>query len=253
MITKVFTTILIVIVFATTLIGCTNRNSNVALMNNTEIHSQINESNAKEAQKVEFEEGKQLNPNKKILIAYFTRADNIGEIHDVDAISEASQLVKNDNGRIIGNMEILARYIQNDVGGDLFSIQTVESYSQDFNKSVEEARSELKANARPELSTYIDNIDDYDVIYLGYPNWWETIPMAVATFLESYNFSGKTIIPFASGDCGTGGLGDGVIDIKKLATGATVIEDGFEVLGAKIDNNTQNDIDNWLKDINQME
>lgn len=113
----------------------------------------------------------------------------------------------------IGNTEVAAKKIQELTGGDLFHIDTVAVYPHDYTETTEVAMTEKKTNARPDLTDVVDDMDAYDVIYLGYPNWWGTFPMAVFTFLESYDFSGKTIIPFCTHE--GSGLGNSERDIKK--------------------------------------
>lgn len=123
--------------------------------------------------------------NKNILIAYFSRKGNNyfgGNIVNLP----------------IGNTEFAAEIIEKLTGGDLFKINPVKKYSEDYQKCTEEAKADLQANARPELAEYLDSIKNYDFILLGYPNWWGTLPMPVFTFLERYDFSGKTILPFCT-------------------------------------------------------
>ena len=126
----------------------------------------------------------------KILIAYFTAAENSG----VDAVASASYSTV--EGTAIGRVRALADFIQADVGGDLFSIRTVETYPVGINDAIDQAAQEQAANARPELADHIDNLDDYDTIFIGYPNWWGDLPMPVYSFFDEYDLSGKTIIPF---------------------------------------------------------
>ena len=90
-----------------------------------------------------------------------------------------------------GNTEIVAEMIQEAVGGELFEVDTVRQYSSDYHTCTEEADQELRENARPELKKYIDSLDGYDTIFVGYPNWWGTMPMAMYTFLEHYDLKGK--------------------------------------------------------------
>ena len=99
-------------------------------------------------------------------------------------------------GTAIGRVRALADFIQDDVGGDLFSIRTVETYPVGINEVIDQAAQEQAANARPELADHIDNLDDYDTIFIGYPNWWGDLPMPVYSFFDEYDLSGKTIIPF---------------------------------------------------------
>ena len=163
--------------------------------------------------------------DSNILIAYFTWADNTHvenpDSVDVDASTSASVLAP-------GNMAIVASYIRDAVGGEPFSIVVTEPYSSDYDECLDRAADEKAANARPALATRVENMEDYDIIFLGYPNWWYTVPMAIHSFLEAYDFSGKTIIPFCAH--GTGGLASSVRDIAgSLNNDVTFINNAFGV------------------------
>ena len=126
----------------------------------------------------------------KTLVAYFSRT---GEQYGVGNITK-------------GNTAILAEIIAEKTGGDLFEIKVVkDNYPNGYNPLVQFAKQEKQANARPEIEGRVENIDDYDTIFIGYPNWWGDMPMPVHTFLESYNFSGKKIHHFCTHE-GSGGL-----------------------------------------------
>ena len=129
-----------------------------------------------------------------------------------------------------GNTEIAAEFIQKAVGGDLFEVDTVKPYSTDYTTCTQEAQAELRRNARPELKKYLDSLDGYDTIFVGYPNWWGTMPMAMFTFLERYDLSGKRIIPFCTNE--GSGMGSSERDLKKICTGAAV-ERGLAIRGCE--------------------
>lgn len=164
------------------------------------------------------------------LVVYFSRAENIVFDVDVDAVTSAS-INLDGAGNPIENMRLLAEYISEETGAEIFSIQTVEMYPSGYRDTTDLATEEKNENARPALSTHLENMDDYDVIYLGFPNWWGTLPMPVVSFLEEYDFTGKTIIPFASYE--GSGLGSGVSMIKELCPEAEV-SDGFAVKGGEV-------------------
>ncbi|MDP4201689.1 MAG: flavodoxin [Bacteroidota bacterium] len=149
------------------------------------------------------------------------------------------------NGRIIdlaeGNTEVIAKKIQAMTGSDIFEIDTVKEYPIDYTATTRVAKAELNADARPELTDSIDNMNEYDTIYLGYPNWWGTFPMAVFTFLESYDFSGKTIIPFCTHE--GSGMG-GHSDLSMLCPKAK-IEKGIAIKGSSV-HGADHLIQNWL-------
>lgn len=126
------------------------------------------------------------------------------------------------NGSIIdlkkGNTEICAEFIQEAVGGDLFEIRTVNDYSKDYNECIAEAKQELNANARPELQEYLDNIDEYDNIFVCGPCWWGTYPMPVFTQLDKLNFAGKKVMALMTHE--GSGLGSSERDLRKICKGA---------------------------------
>lgn len=180
---------------------------------------------------------------KKILIAYFTWADNtfVAEPSSVDinAITSASVLPPGDAG-------LIARWIQEETGGDLFSIITENKYSSNYDECLNKARAERDNNERPKLVGKVNNMNDYDVIFLGFPNWWYTCPMAVFTFLESYNFSDKTIIPFCAH--GTGGLSRTIRDIKRIIPNDCEILDAIGIYRPEV-RNSRSRIINWVKSL----
>lgn len=143
----------------------------------------------------------------------------------------------------MGNTEVIARKIQGLTGSDLFQIQTVNPYPEDYTETTRVAQDELSSNDRPALTDMVADMDSYGVIYLGYPNWWGTMPMAICTFLDSYDFSGKTIVPFCTHE--GSGLGSSERDIRRLCPTATVVS-GLAIRGGAV-GRADNDVANWLK------
>lgn len=154
------------------------------------------------------------------------------------------------NGRIVnlqvGNTEAAAEMIQKITGGKLFRINTIKKYPEDYTETTKVAQQELRDNARPELSEYLDSIDDYEVIILGYPNWWGTMPMPVFTFLEKYDLTDKIILPLCTHE--GSGMGRSESDIKKLCPNSKVLK-GMAIRGGNV-NDSEKDIADWLKNIN---
>jgi flavodoxin len=148
----------------------------------------------------------------------------------------------------IGNTEVIAKKIQELTGSDLFQIQTVRSYPEDYTEATLAAKDELNGNARPELAEMVDDMEPYDVIYIGYPNWWGTMPMAVYTFFDSYDFSGKTIVPYCTHE--GSGLGSGERDIKKLCPNAKVLS-GLAIRGGSV-GKADKDLASWLKKLDLL-
>lgn len=186
----------------------------------------------------------QENSSSKVLIAYFTRSDNINVDPNVDATSSAS--INLNGSKSQGNLAIMADYIQKITGGDTFSILTSELYPSEYRATTDIAKDEQNDDARPKLSNHIENMEDYDVIYLGYPNWWGGLPMPIYTFLEEYDFAGKTIIPFASHE--GSGLGSGPSEIESLCPDATVL-DGLAVRGSSV-TDSKAEIESWISGLN---
>lgn len=121
-----------------------------------------------------------------------------------------------------GNTRNIATQIHDAVGGDIFEIKTIKQYNTDFETTVAEATEEQRTNARPALTAKVEKMQDYDVVFLGFPNWCSTMPMALFTFLEQYDFKGKTIVPFCTH--GTSGLSNTIDDLKKLAPQSDIRE-----------------------------
>ncbi len=176
-----------------------------------------------------------------ILIAYFTWAENTqvenpDEV-DVDATTSASVLLP-------GNAAQIAAWIQQKAGGDLFPIIVSEPYSSDYDECLDRAANEKAENARPELVNHVDNMDEYDVIFLGFPNWWYTAPMAIFSFIEEYDFSGKTIVPFCTH--GTGGLAGSIEDITATLPDSAEILEPIGIYRPDVDS-AQPVINEWLE------
>jgi flavodoxin len=170
--------------------------------------------------------------NKKCLIAYFSRKGN----------NYVSGKIVN---LAVGNTEVAARMIQDLTGGDLFRIEAVQAYPEDYTEATEVAKKEPHANARPELIRLAPTITAYDIIFLGYPNWWNTFPMPVFTFLEKHDLAGRTIAPFCTHE--GSGLGRSEKDIAQLCPDATLVK-GLAIHGTHV-KAARTDIENWLKTI----
>lgn len=185
--------------------------------------------------------------NSNILIAYFTWAENTHvenpEAVDVDATTSASVLPP-------GNTAKMANWIRERVGGDLFSIVVTEPYSDNYDECLDRAADEKAENTRPELVNHVENMQEYDVIFLGFPNWWYTAPMAIFSFIEEYDFSGKTIIPFCAH--GTGGLAGSVKDITDALPDSAEVLEPVGVYRPDVDS-AQPAINDWLDSLGYTE
>ena len=121
-----------------------------------------------------------------------------------------------------GNTEQVAQIIQQETGGDLFEIAPAAAYTDDYNELLDIAQQEQSDNARPELAGQVENWEQYDTVFVGYPNWWSDAPMAVYTFVESYDWDGKTLVPFNTS--ASGGFGRSLSGLEESASGAAILE-----------------------------
>lgn len=144
-----------------------------------------------------------------------------------------------------GNTEVVAKQIQSLTGADLFRLETAKAYPADYTATTEVAKKEKTDNARPELKAKVENTGGYDTVFVGFPIWWGTYPMAIATFLESHNLEGKTIIPFCTH--GGGGVDQGFTDMKKLTPKSTH-KDGLSLNGSQA-KDSKADIEKWLRKV----
>ena len=170
--------------------------------------------------------------NPKCLIAYFSRKGNNyvnGKIVDLP----------------VGNTEVVAKMIQKMTNGDLFHIEGMNAYPKDYMETTDVAREELRTSARPKLTSHLEHISSYDVIFLGHPNWWGTMPMPVFTFLEEYDLALKTIAPFCTHE--GSGLGKSVADVRKTCPKSTVLE-GLAIRGGDV-KNARDIVSGWLREI----
>ena len=165
----------------------------------------------------------------KTLIAFFSRADE-------NYFGGAMRYVK------VGNTEIVVDIMKEMIEATTFKIEMKDPYSPVYMTCIDEAKKDMQENVRPELESYLGGIEEYDTIILGYPNYWGTIPMAVATFLERYDFTGKTILPLCTNE--GSGMGSSESDIKKYAKGATV-KSGLAITGSQAADSKEA-VKNWF-------
>lgn len=152
------------------------------------------------------------------IIIYFSRADENyfgGQIRYIE----------------VGNTEVVAHTIQQATGADMFKIEPLQPYAADYNTCIEEAKKDLRGKTRPELASYPEDLEKYDTVYLGYPNYWGTAPMHLFTLLEKYEFAGKTIRPFCTHE--GSGMGHSEVDIQNACPGAKVTK-GLAIYGSSV-------------------
>ena len=165
------------------------------------------------------------------LVAFYSRADE-------NYFGGSKKYIK------MGNTEKAANMIAELTEADLFKIEQKIAYAADYDTCIAEAKKDKQEGARPELFSLLENLDDYDEIYLGYPNYWGTMPMAVYTFLDSFDFTGKKIHPFCTHE--GSGLSGTEQDIRKSAKGS-VVEKGIAIHGSSVDG-ARNALEKWIKE-----
>jgi len=170
----------------------------------------------------------------RTLIVFFSRVGSSKSFQGIDAVSSASLPQ--------GNTIVVANMIHDIAGGDLFQIVTVDPYPAKYRDTTDVALEEQRRNARPKLATHVNDISKYDVIFIGYPNWWSTLPMPVFSFLEEYNLAGKTIIPFCTHE--GSGLGASERDIARLSPKAKLLT-GLAIRGSSA-NDSKKEVQEWL-------
>ena len=175
-----------------------------------------------------------------VLVAYFSWADNAVIDGEVDAVASPSVTAP-------GNVQQLAQWISERTGGDLFSIQVTEPYSSDWDACLERANQERAEDARPELTASVEQLERYDTVFLGYPNWWYGVPMALLSFLEENDLSDKQVYLFCSH--GTGGLASSVEQIDGALPDSTALSENVFDVYEEDAASSQQDILAWLEEL----
>ena len=218
--------LLLVTMFTVSLVGCSSDNERSNTVDTTE---QINQ-NSNDTQITA----------DKILVVYFS----VPEMDGVDTSSSASRVATEDG--VVGNTQYVANIISQEMGDDLYRIETVQTYPETHDSLLEFAYEERSEDARPELKNEIDNFDEYDTVFIGYPNWNADLPMPLYTFLEQYDFTDKTIIPFTTH--GGSGFSGTIVVIADLQPNATVISNGLSISRNDVAS-CDNEIKEWLDEL----
>ena len=182
----------------------------------------------------------------RMLVVYFAYAENAALAEDVDVSSSAS--IQRQNGTLTGNTGLVASMIAETAGADLFSLHTVEQYPDTYSATVDQGQQERTDGVRPELTALPENLADYDVIFLGYPSWWSDMPMAVYSFLDAVDLSGKTIAPFVTS--GGSGLAGTVGTIEELEPGS-VVQSGLAIRDSDA-TGAQEQVNAWLTELGYL-
>lgn len=222
---KKFIKILMATIIAGTLIGCSQNNESPNTVDTTDNAS----------------EEKNDITAKKILIVYFS----VPETDGIDTSSSASRVATTDG--VVGNTQYVANIIQQETSGDLFRIETKQTYPGTHDDLLEFAYEERSEDARPELKSEIENFDEYDTVFIGYPNWNADLPMPLYTFLDQYDFSGKTIIPFSTH--GGSGFSQTIDTIAELNPNATIVSNGLTISRNDV-SSSELEVKEWIENLN---
>lgn len=187
--------------------------------------------------------GNQKVDGKKILIAYFSVPEN-EKNNGIDGIGSASMQFA--DGKLVGNTQLMAMMIQKKTGGDIFEIKTKAPYSRDHKTLVDQADGERERGFKPELASKINNIDEYDTVFIGYPIWWYGFPMPMYTFFEENDFSGKKVIPFSTH--GGSGFTGTIEEMAKLQPKAQVEENGLTISRNRV-SGMEREVNTWLENL----
>lgn len=183
----------------------------------------------------------------KILVVYFSMPETTNPNNMTEEEDNSVVVI---DGEVLGNTQYVAYVIQENTGADIFRIEPKTPYTTNHDDLVDLAKEEQNNNARPELKANVENLDQYDTIFIGYPNWWGDMPMILYSFFDANDFSGKTIIPFNTH--GGSGFSDTINTIAELEPGATVNQDGFTVSRDNVQD-AEPDIVDWLNGLGYAE
>lgn len=241
----------LILTLVTLVAGCGNTSNEVS--ENTKAATTPSQSETASEEVASNESEKQntvANTGSSVLIAYFSRIGNIDSEYEIDAISSASVVTQGDD--LLGNMEYMADLIQDVTGGDIHFIETSKQYPSEYDSSDNNdldiyVNKENRENARPELAAHVENMDVYDTVFLGFPNWYGDMPMAVYSFLDEYDLSGKKIYLFNSS--GGGGARNAYSEVSDLEPDAEVEKNIFSVSHSQVSELTDPDMQEWLDEV----
>lgn len=226
-----------------------NDNQNVLNENNENVNNKVeNTSNentiiTNEENTANTDNNTEVGRQEKTLVAYFSLPENTGTAREDSTVTV--------NGERLGNTQYVANLIQEHTGADVFRIEAVKQYNtEDHQLLIEDAQQEQRENARPEIKNKINNFDEYDTIFIGYPIWWSDLPQILYTFLESYDFTGKNVYLFSTN--GGSGLAGTVSTITNKLSNANVNQNAFR-LNRDIMEQAPKEVEEWLKEIDVID
>lgn len=235
---KTLTLVLALIIMAASLAGC---GSSKNQSNNNPSQPQPSSTEQSKTTSPPAEASSANKEGKKILVVYFSMPETTNPNTMTQEEANSTVVV---GGEVLGNTQYVAYLIQKNTGADIFRIEPKTPYPTNHKTLVDLAKAEQNNKARPELAKKVENLGQYDVTFLGYPNWWGDMPMILYSFLESHNLSGKTIIPFNTH--GGSGFSNTVSTIAALQPNASVVKNGFTVSRDTVQN-CADDVAAWLK------
>lgn len=210
------------------------------ILQNNKTNSDLSNT-ASEKTKVRF------SSDSKVLIVYFSLPETEDPKNMTDDEESSTVVV---DGKVLGNTQYVAQLIANETKGTLYRIEASDAYPLDHETLVEQAKQEQKDDARPVIVNEISDFEEYDTIYLGYPIWWSDLPQILYSFMESYDFSDKTIIPFSTH--GGSGLSDTIDTIQDKLSGANVVTNGFTLSRDDMES-APKEVESWLKEIGAIQ
>lgn len=185
--------------------------------------------------------------SSNFLVVYFTYGENADLPEDVDASASAS--IQTVDDEVTGNTGAVARMISEAAKADLFSIRTVQKYPDNYDDTLDQAQDEQSQDTRPELETELESLDAYQTIFLGFPNWWGDMPMAVYSFLDDYDLSGKTLIPFVTS--GGSGFSSTISEIESAEPEVDVLE-GLSLSSSEA-SDAEEVVEDWLDGLGYLQ
>lgn len=209
---------------------------NVNLGNNEAVESE-------NSSEVANQEENTSNEGLKTLVVYFSVPET-NNPNNMTRDEDNSTVVI--NGEVLGNTQYVAELIKERTSADIFRLEPTNAYPTNHSELLKRAQEEMSNNVKPEINGKIENFDQYDVIYVGYPIWNADIPSIIETFLSEYKFDGKTVVPFCTH--GGSGLAGTPSTIAKLIPNANVIQNGFSISRSSM-NNAISAVESWLKEI----
>lgn len=236
---KVITAIIVILVIIGLIFGIvtlikSNNKDNLQENNNGEVLESLNNQNNSETTEMN-----NLTGDSKILVAYFSLPETTGDAKEDSTITV--------NGETLGNTQYVANLIKEHTGADIFRIEPVKEYNtSDHAELIADAKKEQEDDSRPEIKNKINDFEDYDTIFIGYPIWWSDLPQILYTFLESYDFTGKNVYLFSTN--GGSGLAGTVSTIEKKLNSASVNTNAFKLYRDNMEDAPQ-EVETWLKEI----